>query len=511
MLKDGIYLMYLRKSRADNPDESVEEVLSKHEKLLQDYFEREIGHRIPEEHIFREIVSGGENLADRIEISKVLSMIENADVIGVACADAQRLSRGSLTDCDILIDRFRFTHTLVVTPTMTFNLENKMERRFFQDELMRGRDYLEYVKEVLWRGRCQSAMSGKFSSPNPPYGYNRAKIGKDCTLEPNEDADVVRLIFRLYVEEDMTVGRIADKLTELGIPSATKQKQWARSSVLNILNNKHYDGKVVFCQFRKTVVFENGEKIVRFLKQNDEDVIIAEGKHQAIVDHSLFEKAQEKLDRHREESAPKNKRGTEIKNIFAGIIKCKACGRTMKLSAYNGEKHYVCRTRKCTRRVDADTFHNTIINTLLKVELPNLEAKATNGDGQSLSIQKVIVDKLEKQLAEFRAQEETQYELLETRKYTQELFDKRNAVLREKMDACVVQLNEAKKNLPDAVDYENKIVALKDAIKALNDDTIPARTRNRLLKAIIKRIDYSSSRHQPRGTNNFSVEITLNL
>ena len=45
--KDGTYLMYLRKSRADNPDESVEEVLAKHEKLLQDYFMRETGRHIP--------------------------------------------------------------------------------------------------------------------------------------------------------------------------------------------------------------------------------------------------------------------------------------------------------------------------------------------------------------------------------------------------------------------------------------------------------------------------------
>ena len=210
--KDGIYLLYLRKSRADNPDESVEEVLSKHEKLLQDYFEREIGRRIPEDCIYREIVSGGESLEERIEISKVLSRVEDKEVLGVACADAQRLSRGSLTDCDTLIDRFRYTNTLVITPSMTYNLENKMERRFVQDELMRGRDYLDYVKEVLWRGRCQSAMQGKYCSSVAPYGYNSVKICKDWTLEPNENADIVRMIFSWYVYDDLTPLKIADRL-----------------------------------------------------------------------------------------------------------------------------------------------------------------------------------------------------------------------------------------------------------------------------------------------------------
>ena len=73
--KDGIYLMYLRKSRADNPDESVEQVLAKHEKLLQDYFMREIGRPIPEDCIYREVVSGGEDISDREEMRKVLAKI----------------------------------------------------------------------------------------------------------------------------------------------------------------------------------------------------------------------------------------------------------------------------------------------------------------------------------------------------------------------------------------------------------------------------------------------------
>ena len=76
LIKDGTYLMYLRKSRADNPDESVEEVLAKHEKLLQDYFMRELGHRIPEDCIYREVVSGGEDIADSSLSLRVEHLLE---------------------------------------------------------------------------------------------------------------------------------------------------------------------------------------------------------------------------------------------------------------------------------------------------------------------------------------------------------------------------------------------------------------------------------------------------
>ena len=52
------YLMYLRKSRQDNPDETVEEVLAKHERILQNFATNQLGHTIPEECIYREVVSG---------------------------------------------------------------------------------------------------------------------------------------------------------------------------------------------------------------------------------------------------------------------------------------------------------------------------------------------------------------------------------------------------------------------------------------------------------------------
>ena len=101
-LRNKIWIMYLRKSRQDDPNETVEEVLSKHQTMLQDWAVRELGHPIPEEYIFREIVSG-ERIADRRELQKVLRAIESNEVAGILCRDASRLSRGDLLDCGTLM------------------------------------------------------------------------------------------------------------------------------------------------------------------------------------------------------------------------------------------------------------------------------------------------------------------------------------------------------------------------------------------------------------------------
>lgn len=505
-LKDGIYLMYLRKSRADNPDESVEEVLGKHEKLLQDYFTRELGHPIPEDCIYREVVSGGESIADREEMCKVLARIEDPKVLGCACADPQRLSRGSLTDCDLLIDKMRFTKTLVVTPVMVYDLENKMERRFFQDELMRGRDYLEYVKDVLYRGRYQSASKGCFVLSIPPYGYNRVKIGKEWTLEPNENADIVRMIFNWYAKDYKTPGEIADELNHMMIPPS-RGKAWVKESVLVLLKNVHYDGKVVFGRKKTTVVFENGKKVTKRLKQRQEDMMITEGKHPAIVDHDIFELAQERI-AGRGYLAPKTRRA--LSNPFAGLLRCPICGYAMIYRNSRGYISYFCK-HYCSKTPKYNDLVTAVKTALLTEHLPALEAKQKNGDGESATIQKSLIERLEKQMADFKTQEAKQYDLLETGIYTNEVFVERNTALREKMTLCSNQLAEAKKNMPKSIDYAEKIRTLKEAIEALDDDTASMDKKNRLLKAVIKSMEYTADKAQPYGKNDFTLRIDLNI
>ena len=504
--KDGIYLMYLRKSRSDSPDESVEEVLAKHEKLLQDHFMRELGRPIPEDCIYREVISGGEDIADREAMQQVLKRIEDPEVVGVACADPQRLTRGSLTCCELVIDSLRYNRVLCVTPVMVYDLENKMERRFFQDELMRGRDYLDYVKEVLYRGRYQSAARGCVIGA-PPYGYNKVKIGKDWTLEPNENAEIVRMMFNWYVKDNKSPGQIGKELDRLMISPPTTGKLWGRETVIFILKNVHYDGKVIFGRKKTTVVFENGKKVTKRLQQQPEDVLIAEGKHPAIIDHELFEQAQERL-AGRAYLSPRTT--SDLSNPFAGLLKCPICGYAMAYHSGRRHKSFNCKYY-CSKVLTPKDLTNAVKEILMNEHLPELEVKLKNGDGDSMVIQRQLVDKLEKQMADLRKQEAKQYDLLETGIYTNEVFLERNTALRAKITSCDNLLTEAKRNLPKAINYEEKIIALKQAVAALDDDTVSARQKNILLKAIIKKMEYTSDKNQPHGVNEFKLRIYLNI
>ncbi len=504
----GIYLLYLRKSRADNPDETIEEVLSKHETILQEFMKREYGFTIPEEDIYREVVSG-ESISERAEIRKILARMEDPNVKGVVVIEPQRLSRGDLVDCGKLINDLRYTHTMVVTPTMTYDLENKMERKFFQDELLRGRDYLDYTKEILLRGRVAAVKRGCYIGNTPPYGYDKVKIGKDHTLEPNDNADIVRLIFDWYVNEGLTYYQIACRLNDMNIP-APRGGKWKKDTVRVILHNFHYDGKVYFNRIKTTIIIENGERITKKLAQPEEEVIMAEGKHPRLVEHDIFVKAQE-----RSALNPPYKQQSELKNPFAGVLRCAKCGKAIIQHPYkHADWRLECRERrpKCGKSVKYSVVETAIITALEMVELPKLEAKLRNGEGDSLKIKKSLLDKLEKQLAEYKQQEEKQYEFLETGRYSEELFEKRNNALRDKMEVCQQQIRETKATMPKQVDYSEKILALKKAIAALRDDSLTPIEKNKLLRAIVERIDLTTwGDTLKRNDIQIKLDITMKL
>lgn len=502
------YIMYLRKSRADNPHESVEEVLAKHETILQEYAVRELGGRIPERCIFREVVSG-ETISERPRMLEVLSRIESPDVKAVLVVEPQRLSRGDLEDCGRCVNAFRYSSTEVITPTMPYDLTNKMQRKFFEQELMRGNDYLEYTKEILLRGRIASVKRGCYIGNTPPFGYNKiVNEDGDCTLEPNENADYVALAFEMYVNQGKTYLEIARHFDSLGIKPLEAQK-WHKTSIRAILKNKHYIGLVYFGEYKAEKTVVSGQVVTQHKKQPTEEVIIAKGKHPAIVSDELFEVAQERMKKN-----PRIRWERELVNPLASMLVCHRCGNSLAFQKY---KHtlprYACRNEsKCaTRSIYAHEVLNAVAYALEMEELPKIEAKLNNNEGNSAAIQKKRLDALNKELDELVMREETQYEMLENKTYTPEVFAKRNKALHIQMEALKAKIYEARQNIPKNINYGDVIIKLQDAIEALKDETITPEAKNKLLRAIVDKVEYEFIERVTRGKVRFKLHVHLNI
>lgn len=522
MFKPEEILDYLRKSQSDDPLMTVEEVLQKHENILDEWAERHLGAKVPEENKFREIVSG-ETISERPEINKVLRMIESPKYKAVKVVEPQRLTRGDLEDIGRLMKLFKLTNTYVITPERVYDLRDEYDWNAFEAELKRGNDYLRYFKKIQQRGMLESVKAGNYVGSTPPYGFDKIKIKegkKECpTLKENpEQAEVVRMIFDMYANQGLGRASICNRLNDLGIKSA-QGKSWEPTSVREILLNEHYIGKVRW-NFRKNIsVVENGEIKKKRPQNSLTEYLVFEGKHDGIVPQELFDKVKERMGRN-----PRNKANVKVRNPFATLLYCKNCGRTMSLTT---QKHpdgrdkcaprLVCmRQARCGNASCAFDDVASRMSDVLRECISDFEMRVKNNEGNSVALHARLVKSLEQKMKDLEAKELSQWEAQAhpdpSQRMPAEIFKRLNERLLEEKEEVRQALCKAYESMPEPVDYEEKIQTFQEALEALNNPDMEPAITNELLKACIERIDYHREKPQrkkpAKGNGTFPMIAT---
>ncbi|MBO5963879.1 MAG: recombinase family protein [Bacteroidales bacterium] len=498
--EDGI--MYLRKSRADDPLLSVGELLEKHEIDIDSWCERNIGGKIAQSDRYYEVVSG-EKISERFEFQKVLKEIENPRKKFIACYDVSRLSRGDLEDAGKLIKLLRYTSTYVITtcPQYVYDLSDADDREKFERELKQGNMYLEYFKKISNNGRLLSVSQGWYICSQPPYGFNRIKVmdGKRerPTLEENkEQADVVRLIFDLYVNKNMGRINICHYLDSLKIP-APRGKQWSHHSIKDMLANIHYIGKVKWQEKKTVMLVEDGNIRASTRKSKMGDYLIFEGKHDAIISQELFYAAQDKIGRNH-----RAKPNTKVRNPLAGLIFCQ-CGRAMSLRTYKNKDgsmrnvprllcdgQVYCKTSSALYEEMLDLVRN-----ILQEEIENIKLHIESDDGNSVKLHQQLINNLEKKLKNLQEKELSQWEQQShpdpAQRMPPEIFKRLNERLIAEKEETQQAIKSAYETMPESIDYAERYERFKVALETLNNPDANPELQNILLKRCIDRITYS--------------------
>lgn len=502
-IKPEEIIVYLRKSRADDPLLTVEEVLAKHESILDEWSEKNLGGKVPECNKFREVVSG-ETIEDRPEVQRILRMIESPKYKAILTVEVQRLSRGDLEDAGRIIKLLRYTNTLVITTTKTYNITDEYDRDSFERELKRGNEFLEYQKKIMNRGRLLSVSQGNFIGSIPPYGYDKIFLidgkRKIPTLKENkEKADVVRLIFDLYVNKDMGHTNICHYLDSMGIQPANGVR-WSPAALSDMLQNIHYIGKVKWNWRKNVKIVEDSEIVITRPKSKSGEYLVFEGRHEAIVSEDLFNAAQEKKGRNQ-----RSKPTTKIRNPLAGLLYCK-CGRAMTLRTYrkkdgsdrcaprllcDGQVH--CHTSSC--------LYDEMINSVCSVlagHIRDFEFRIKAETDDPIQAHEKIVKNLEQKLAKLQAKEIAQWEAQtdpdSEKRMPPDVFKQLNAKLLKEKEEVQQALNKAYENIPNPVNYAERVVTLREALTLLRDQSADVSLQNKMLKACIERIEYSRDR-----------------
>lgn len=499
LFKPEEILDYLRKSQSDDPLLTVEEVLQKHETILDEWDMRHLGALVPEKNRFREVVSG-ETIKERPEINKVLRLIESPKYKAVKVVEPQRLTRGDLEDIGRLMKLLKLTNTYVITPERMYDLRDEYDWNAFEAELKRGNDYLKYTKKILNRGRLLSVSQGNYIGSQPPYGYDRDVVveGKrKCpTLKINEaEADVVRMVFDMYVNQDMGRVNIAHRLNDLGV-KPRKAEMWQQYQIKDMLENIHYIGKVKW-NWRKTInIVEEGEIKETRPKSKIGEYLIYDGKHPAIISEELFNAAAAKQGRNH-----RAKPNTKVRNPLAGLLWCR-CGRAMSLRTYKNpdgtersparllcDNQAYCKTTSCLYEEIIDRVCD-----ILQECIDDFEIRLENNDENSQKLHNNLIKRLKAKAEELNKKELSQWEKYSEEGMPKEIFDKLNEKVLKEKEEVQQALCKAYEAAPDPVDYEEKLYRFENALEALKNPDVPAQEKNRLLKACIERIDYSRAK-----------------
>ena len=497
-IKPEEIIMYLRKSRADDPLESVEETLSNHEAMLDEWCERSLPYPIPKENRYKEVVSG-ESLSERFEFQKVLKLAESPNTRAILVKEISRLGRPDKMEIGYISKVLRLTNMMIITPTRTFNIADEFERKMFEQELEQGNFYLEYNKRILKAGRDLASKKGAFLCL-APYGYDKTRIDdgkkKISTLVINEEqASVVKMIFDWFVYENVGTQTISNRLNDLKV-QPPKINYWKPEAVRDIIENPVYIGMVRWNTRKGIWIVEDGEfKKTRPVNQGD-DRILTKGLHEPIITEELFNLAQEKRGRTHRTSANK-----ELKNPFASILYC-SCGKAMshRLKKYpsgknRGEARLVCNAQivcgsgscKVSEIVD-------FVADLLKTKIAEFEIEAENKNEDLISLHDKQIAKLEKTLSDLNAREEAMWKsqvdpVIENR-MPSNIFTKLMNELKADREETTKALNHALKTRPTPVDYKKKIITFQKTYDALLNDNVSASEKNLLLKECIERITY---------------------
>ena len=487
-------LMYLRKSRTDDPALTVAEVLSKHEQMLDDWVLRNLpdsARKIPEENRYREVVSG-ETIESRPRVQELLRRIESPRVKAVLIVEPQRLSRGDLEDIGRLVKLLRYSNTIVITLQYSYDLRDERDRDMFERELKRGNEFLEYQKRIMGNGRLLSVQNGNFIGQKPPYGYRKVvvKDGKrKChTLEPDPDrAPIVKMVFEMYAG-GTSASQIAKVLRNMGVTTADGG-EWVTSSIKAMLTNDHYIGMVHWNRRKTVKVVEGGEVIAT--RPRSSDFLVYPGKHPAIIEKALWDAVQAihgKL--------PPVKEKAKNANPFAGLVFCR-CGTRMSRRQYMKggiecssprllcENQTECGTASCT----LSEFTEAVIDAL-EGAIADFDLKLENAPDENAALQAQIIAQLEKRLEDLDRLELAQWD-----KYTQEgmpkhIFEQLNKKVTQEKDSVQKELTAARKAVPQKVDYVKKRETFVSAVNSLRDPDVSIKEKNLLLKQCIEKIVY---------------------
>ena len=272
----------------------------------------------------------GTKIKNRKEFQRMLADAEKGLFDMVVVKDISRFARNTV---DLLQSVRKLKSLGIETQFLTANMTSMGNSEFVLTIFgaLAQEESANTSKRIKF-GKKMNAEKGRV--PNIVYGYDKT-IGDYFNLSINEEeAKVIRQMYKWYTEEGFGGAKIANMLNERGIKTK-RGNNWSQNSVCRILTNEIYTGKII-----------NGkEEVADFLtgqrKEKDEsEWLVSIRPELRIIEDEIFDRAQEIL-KGRHDSFKMTHERQSNKHLFSTLIKCKDCGWSFRRTVRQYRNTYV--------------------------------------------------------------------------------------------------------------------------------------------------------------------------
>lgn len=245
--------------------------------------------------------------------------VKNCTRFGRYASDAQKLLKElKLYNVEVLFEDGHLsslnpTHELVIN--MLLNVAQEESR---------------LKSSAVQFGIRRKQEKGKYHGVITPFGYNRDS--ESNLIVNDKEADTVKRIFNMYINEGFGSQKIARYLNDNSIPTKLG-KMWSNRQICSILQNEIYIGKLVLHKTNVIDVNEYSKILV-----DEENRIVHNFENLRIIDQNTFQNTQIEWEKRSKDWQYNNKhRRPSNKHIFSNLLVCGNCGsglRRKKRKAY---------------------------------------------------------------------------------------------------------------------------------------------------------------------------------
>lgn len=171
-------------------------------------------------------------------------------------------------------------------------------------------------------GKDITAKKGRV--PNLVFGYDKIPDERYTLKINEEEAKIVKEIFESYVYKGIGTTKVAWNLNDRGIRTKKTKSKWVQTSIVRMLKNPIYTGRVTNKKSEVTDFITGTRK-----ELPEEEWIVVEKPEMRIISDELFNRAQELLEQRSNEFKLNNKR-EKTEYVFSTLIYCKHCGYSFR-------------------------------------------------------------------------------------------------------------------------------------------------------------------------------------